>query len=299
MKIKYLISILSVLFVGCELVDPMAEEQYEKNVYIVGAYNRVSAFALPYGNAQEAFVSVALSGSLNTDHDVTVTLRQNNDIIDWYNGKYMLDAPVKYEKLDDALLNVPSWNATIRAGEVYALLPFSITSAGLHCDSLYAVGFEIASTSDYQLSPEDTELILTLKLTNEFSGAYQMEATKQTLTKQSDGSWIETGMPVPVSIQRTLTAVSADTLRFFHEKTKETLDEYSNSWDPGADYFNAINASCLKLGRIAGTNEFSVSAYGVFPVIEGSASYADGVMTFAYDYTEGSTRYRMKGTFTK
>jgi hypothetical protein len=305
MKIKnILMGISAALSVAsCELVDPMASEQYQKDIYIVGAYNRVATFDLPYGEAQKAFVSVAVSGSLSIDRDVEVTLAANNSIIDWYNGKYMLDAPVQYKQLSDALVTIPSWKTTLRAGDVYARLPFTVNSTGLHCDSLYAIGFTIASTSDYNKSAADTALILTFKLTNEFSGSYQMEATKSRVQadtlENGDTAWVETGLPLPVSIRRTLTAVSADTVRFFHEKTKETLAEYSNSYNPGTDYFNAIHSSCVTFGRVAGSNTFTVAPYDSFPALDGEATFNSDGFTFHYDYMEGDIRYRLRGTFSK
>jgi hypothetical protein len=305
MKLKYIITVLfaiSAIF-ACTVVDPLANEQYQKDIYLVGAYNRVATFDLPYGDAQNAFISVAVSGTLDIDRDVDVTLANNNAIIDWYNDRYMLDAPVRYQRLDDASAVIPSWKTTIRAGDVYARLPFTVNSTGLHCDSLYAIGFSIESVSDYQKSTEDTELILTFKLTNEFSGNYQMEATKTKLREEilegGGSQWVEDGTGTTVSIQRTLTAVSADTVRFFHEKTRETLAEYSNSWNPGADYFNAINNSCIKFGKVAGSNSFTVDPYGIFPVLDGEAAFDNGIFSFYYDYMEGNVRYRMKGSLTK
>jgi hypothetical protein len=306
MKIKNILTGISAAFAvaSCEIVDPMASEQYRKDIYIVGAYNRVSTFDLPYGESQNAFVSVAVSGTLSIEADVEVTLAGNNSIIDWYNGKYMLDAPVKYKQLSEASLTVPSWKTTIRAGDVYAHLPFTVNSTGLHCDSLYAIGVAIASVSGYQKSAADTALILTFRLTNEFSGSYQMEATKvrvepEVLDNGDTASWVETGLPLPVSIRRTLTAMSADTVRLFHEKTKETLAEYSNSYDPGADYFAAISSSCVKFGRVPGSDKFTVQPYDAFPVLDGEATFANGGFTFRYDYTEGAARYRIQGTLSK
>jgi hypothetical protein len=284
----------------CTVVDPLTDEQYQKDIYIVGAYNKVATFDLPYGEGQNAFVSVAISGTLNIDHDVNVTLANDDAVIDWYNGRYMLDAPVKYKRLNEEAVNIPSWKTTIHAGEVYARLPFTVNSTGLHCDSLYATGFAIESTSDYRKSTEDTVLILTFKLINDFSGNYQMEATKTKLLLDDNSQWVEEGMAIPVSIQRTLSAVSADTVRFFHERTKETLAEYSNSWDPGADYFNAINNYCITFGKkTTGTNSFTVQAYGAFNILDGEATFDNGTFTFFYDYQEGPTRYRMKGSFKK
>lgn len=290
---------LALCIASCSVVDPMANEQYQKDIYLVGAYGRVASFDLPYGDAQQAFVSVAVSGSLNIDQNVEVTLAGNNDIIHWYNGKYMLDAPVKYKALDPTSVSIPSWKTTIQAGEVYARLPFTVNSAGLHCDSLYAIGMLIASVSAYSKSAEDTALILTFKLTNPWSGNYQMDATKTELSEDPPGSgnWVEIGLPVPVVIRRTLTAISADTLRFFHEKTRETLAEYSNSYNPGVDYFNAINSLCIKVGRVSGTNNFTLSAYNSFDILNGIAIFEAGKFTFSYDYRSGPLRYRMKGSF--
>lgn len=285
------------VFSACQVEDPMASEQYQKEIYIVGAYNRVSPFELPYGDEQEAFVSISASGTKKVDQNVDITLKHDDDIIDWYNKKYMLDAPVKYRQLDPAYINIPSWTATLKSGELYTRFPFTINSASLHCDSLYAISFVVESTSHYGLKEGGTELIFTLKLTNDFSGIYQMSATKIAMEEDPDsGDWTE-GSTMPVNIQRTLTASSANEVRFFHEKTKETLDEYRNSWDPGKDYFEAIKNFCVKFVRIGDSNKFTVESWDEMVIIEGEAEFKDGAFSFWYDYMENSNRYRMTGTF--
>lgn len=290
------------LYTACSVVDPMADEQYQKDIYIVGANDKVLSFNVPYGNAQEAFVSISASGSQKVDKDVNVSLKPNNEIISWYNGKYMLDTPVKYKQVDTDLINVSSWTVTLEAGEVYTRLPFTINTSNLHCDSLHAIGFAIESVSDYDISQTGKELIFTLKLTNPYSGNYHLDASKTLLKEeaQPDGStlWVEQGMPLPVSIQRTLTAVSENTVRFFHEKNKETLAEYSNSWNPEKDYFDAISNLCLQFVKTDGNN-FDVLSWENFAVVNGTATFADDSFTFQYDYDEGNNRYRMKGVFRK
>lgn len=300
-KINIIYSLLAILlFTACSVVDPMSSEQYQKDIYIVGANERVASFDVPYGSTQEAFISISASGTQKVDKNVDVTLERNDDIIDWYNGKYMLDAPVKYRQLEAELINVTSWTATLKAGEIYTRFPFAVNTTNLHCDSLYSIGFAIKSVSDYQMSETGTELIFTLKLTNEFSGQYHMDATKTPLKEETlpDGNteWIEQGMAVPVSIQRTLTAVSANTVRFFHEKNKETLAEYSNSWDPGKDYFDAIKNFCIQFVQTDG-NKFTIEPWENFEIVNGEAEYNSNIFTFWYDYADGSNRYRMKGTF--
>lgn len=292
-------TLITMTFHACQVDDPIASEQYRKEIYIVGAYDNVLPFDLPYGDNQEAYISLAVSGSLRIDRDVKVNLKPNNESINWYNKKYMLDAPVKYQQLDVEDIDISSWSTTIKSGDIYSHLPFTVNSTKLHCDSLYALSFTIESVSDYMISQKDTSLILTLNMINDFSGTYQMEASKIALSEDENGEWTETGLPVPVSSQRTLTAVSADTVRFFHEKQKETLAEYANSWNPGEDYFNAINRYCINFGRIGDSKLFTVEPWGTMTVIEGEAKYEDDLFTFWYDYMDGNTRNRMKGTFKK
>lgn len=302
-KYQIIVMFCAVLcFTACEVVDPLASEQYEKNIYIVGANERVYAFDLPYGNEQDAFVSISASGTQKVDQDVVVTLKQNDEIINWYNNKYMLDAPVKYQQIDMSLVDISSWTTTLKAGEIYTRFPFTINSLNLHCDSLYAIGLAIESVSHYQLSELGTELIFTLILTNDYSGNYQLDASKTLLREETlpDGSsqWIEQGLALPVSIQRTLKATSPTTVRFFHEKTKETLAEYSNSWDPGKDYFDAIRRSCIQFVHIA-DNRFAVEPWDEMEILEGEAIYDDSKFEFWYDYMDGSSRYRIRGVFRK
>jgi hypothetical protein len=302
-KIKNYIVVLLLtmqVFAACEVVDPLATEQYQKDIYIIGAYERVSSFNLPYGDEQDAFVSVSASGTQKVDQDVEVTLRQDNDIIDWYNGKYMLDAKVKYQQLDPARFNIPSWKTTLHVGELYAHLPFKVNTTDLHCDSLYAIGIAIETVSAYQIAESGTELIFTLKLVNDYSGIYQLDASKVTVKEEilEDGSsqWVEQGLAVPISVQRTLTATSHDAVRFFHEKQKETLAEYSNSYDPNKDYFEAIDKYCIRFVKAEG-NKFTVESWNGMSIMDGEVEYNAPNFTFWYDYMDGSTRYRMSGSF--
>ncbi len=297
----YLICLIvaSTWFTACDVVDPLASEQYQKEVYIVRAFDNVFAVDLPYGENEDTYISVAVSGSQRIDKDVKVMFKQNDEMVDWYNNRFMLDMPVKYQLLDPELVNVPSWSTTIKADELYARLPFSINSVGLHCDSLYAITFEIESVSEYTKSKEDASLILTLNLVNEYSGAFQLEATKSTLTEGENGEWIELGLPLPVSIQRNLTAISDNAVRFFHERERETYNEYTNSYDPGGDYFRAIDNFCVVFEREGETNTFTVKPWKSMSVLDGEATFGEKGFTFWYDFMQGNTRHRMKGAFTK
>ena len=150
-KIIYQIGVTAMLLISCNEENPLENEQYIKQVYIVGAYDIVQKFDVPYGEEpQNTYIAVATGGSLNIDQNVDVTFTHNDATIDWYNNKYIIDAPVKYRKLENEFCVFPSMTTTIEAGQVYGRLPFSIKSSGLHCDSLYALTFKIESVSTLQ-----------------------------------------------------------------------------------------------------------------------------------------------------
>lgn len=298
-KINVLIFLLGTILYSSCVEDPMASEQYQKDIYIIGANKDVSSFNLPYGDAQEAFISLSASGTHKVDRDVEIALKEAVGIIDKYNNKYLLDAAVKYRALPSDLVNIPSWKTTLKAGDIYTHLPFSISSSGLHCDSLYALTFEIESVSDYQIKESGKKMIFTLKLVNDFSGDYQMKATTMSLIENADGSWVEDGSPTPIEIPRTLTACSAKEVRFFHGTTRQTLSEYSSSWEPGKDYFDAIKNYCIKFVQVNDSNKFTIEPWGAMEIIGGEAEYKKDEFSFWYDYMDDSERYRMKGTFKK
>ncbi|GHT67869.1 hypothetical protein AGMMS50239_31830 [Bacteroidia bacterium] len=291
----------ALIFSACEVVDPLASEQYQKDIYIVGANERIASFNVPFGSQEGTFVSISASGTKRVEQDVEITLRQNDGLIDWYNGKYMLDAKVKYQPLAPSLVNVPSWKATLAAGEIYTRFPFSINTSVLHCDSLYAIGMAIESVSNYQKAEKGTDLVFVLKLVNDWSGNYYLDATKTKLKDDGNSQWIDDGPPTSIRFSRILTATSADAVRFFHESTKETLTEYKNSsFDPSASYFEALGKFGIRFVRTNG-NKFTVEAWDSMPILDGEAEYVAGSVDsgfkFWYDYMDGANRYRMSGVF--
>jgi hypothetical protein len=294
-KIAFLPLCIGLFAVSCEDINVRETEQYIKQVYIVGASDVVWSFDVLYSDEpQNVYISVATGGTQNIETDVTVKLRHNDAMIDWYNNKYMSYEPAKYRKLDDDRLVIPSMETTIRAGEAYSRLPFNIQTDGLHCDSLYAITFTIDSVSAYDKHPEDTVLILNLNLTNEYAGNYQLSAARYTLT-YSGGQYI----PSPngsVSALRTLKAVNTNSVRFFNEAQADTRGGYENN----EEYYKALDNWSLVFTKDEG-NKFKVEPWKSFEIAEGECTYEDGTFTFWYDYISSSdnTRYRIEGTLVK
>ena len=49
-KIIYLIGVIAMMLTSCDEENPLENEQYIKQVYIVGAYDIVQKFDVPYGD---------------------------------------------------------------------------------------------------------------------------------------------------------------------------------------------------------------------------------------------------------
>lgn len=288
-KIAYIIGVATILLTSCDSENPLEDEQYIKQIYIVGAYDIVEKFDVPYGDTpQNTYIAVATGGSLNIDQDIEVTLTHNDATIDWYNKKYMLDAPVKYRKLEGEYCTFPSMTTTIKTGQVYSRLPFSIKSSGLHCDSLYALTFKIESVSNYIKHPKDTVLIMNLNFVNEFSGNYQLTATKYTLDK--DGN--ET-MPTSMNLSRIVKAVDKDKVRFINEAVSEPVTTLSRD-----DYFKVIYDNGVVFERQP-DGSFTASGWKNLSISNATVTFADDTFTFCYDYESDRNKFRLRGTMTK
>lgn len=295
--LKSVIIILTgiIFFSACENIDPFKDEQYFKKVYIVGASSVVSSVKVAYNTGlSDAFLSVAASGTLSPDKDINVTLQHDDKAISWYNNKYMIDAPVKYQQLDQSMYEIPSMTATIKAGEVYGRLPFKINTSTLHCDSLYALTFKIRSVSEYEKTERDTVLILNLSMVNDYSGSYQLDIVKSTVKTNATTGELETSGATTLSATRTLKAVDSETVRFFNEAKNELVSGYSS----GNEYFNAIEKYCVIFKKADG-NTFTVGGWGSLNVVTSECGYSNGTFTFKYDYMDGTTRYRIEGTLRK
>jgi hypothetical protein len=302
-KISIMLLLLAAGALSCEDRNPIDEEQYFKQVYIVGSHHTqiVTKFDIKYSaTPQPAYISVAVGGSLNIDHDVSVTVAHDDNAIEWYNNKYMWNQPAQYQTLDASLYSMPSMTATIEAGKVYARLPFTVATEKLHCDSLYALAFEIASTSDFAIAPVDTVLILNFNLGNIYSGVYQLSAVKYTLRDSAvEGGgveWLE-GAPMAINTSRTLKATGEKSVRFFNEAKAETREGYESN----EEYFAAIDSAGVTFTLLEGST-FATGAWNPLALEvadAGQCTYANGTFTFWYDYIDKQARYRMRGTLKK
>ena len=100
---------------SCNVENPIDGEQYIKQVYLVGAYDKLQGKEVAYGSEREIFVSVAIGGTVSLDHDVTIRLEQADYInIDNYNKKNVVGDDIPYEAMPQELYNIPSWRSEER-----------------------------------------------------------------------------------------------------------------------------------------------------------------------------------------
>ncbi len=290
--IVYLFIVLMVFLNGCKKEDnPLDHEQYLKQVYIVGANvsnnEGRSIINLSYLKSPEVeqvtSLSVATGGSKNIDKDVSVTIADaGTTAISSYNFLYLYkDGQIKYQKLNNSYFRVPNTTIQIKANEVYGTTPVYIKTGNLHCDSLYALTFKIASVSqpDYvSIRKTDTVLMMSINMINSYSDTYQVAG--KTFIPGSANPADTTA----IGVSRVLKAVNYNTVRFYHLSTTE-------------DLVNAVSSG-VKI-QVNDDNSLTITPWGTLLITSGGGTYNPTTRTFDlwYNYTVGAVTYQFKGTF--
>ncbi len=271
---------LAAMFSGCREDDsPMNKELYPQKVYIVGARDQLIQRNIDLGHSTDTIsISVAVSGSLPLAKDVTVTLAENPDEITLYNERNVSGADVQYQKVDDAIYSYPLEKLTIKAGEVYNNYPIYINPASLHCDSLYMIPLRLSSISDYELSDNDTTVLVRFNLKNQYSGLYYVKGMLKNTTNPNDS--------VIYRMARNLVATdNGNTVRMFHFNN-ETKD-----YRPTHTFKITVNKD----------NSLSFATWDQFVVYNGGGTYYPDVKVydFWYEYSNNGIRWKAKGVLYK
>lgn len=266
---------LAMLFTGCNEEAPMDTELYSQKVYIVGNRDQIVDRDVDLGNLPDTInISVAVSGSLTLSKDVTVTIVENPDEVALYNERNVSGEDVQYQTLDSTIYSYPLKEVTIKAGDVYATYPIYINPATLQCDSLYMIPLRLNSISDYELSDNDTTVLVRLNLINQYSGLYYVEGTLRNTTNAKDSLIYNTS--------RNLVATdNGSTVRMYH---------YNNETD---DY---LLSHTFKI-TINSDYSLSYATWEDFIIYEGGGTYHTDVKLyeFWYEYDKSGTRWRAEG----
>lgn len=271
---------IGALLAGCEEDNsPMSKELYPQKVYIVGTRDQIIDRDIDLGKSTDTiYVSVAVSGSLPLSKDVTVTLAENPDEVALYNERNVSGEDVQYQKPDDTIYSYPLDHVTIKAGQVYNTYPIYINPATLQCDSLYMIPLRLSSISHYELSDNDTTVLVRLNLINKHSGLYYVDGVLKNTTNPNDS--------LIYKMARNLVATdNGSTVRMYHYNNE--TDDYR----PSHTFKITINSD----------NSLSYATWDQFVIYDGGGTYYPDIKLydFWYEYDNSGTRWRAEGVLYK
>lgn len=276
LEIAAVLTLLLTTITSCyeEVVD---QEQYKKEVYIVGAIDKVQQVEVKYSDEmQETYIPIAIGGTLSNAKEIVVTMTDQDEAIDYYNDKFIAESKTKYKKLDPSFYVIPSPTVVLPAGTTYTRFPVEVKTADLNCDLLYAITFKIASVSEYTINRSDSVLILSFKFVNDYSGSYQMDAMK---TEQVAGA-----KGTALNVVRELTAVNEKMVRLYNQTAEEEV--------------NRAN-SCFTI-KVNPDNTLTIDKWENSTIFDGGGTFdpETKVYTLWYSYKDGSRTYKVEGKMT-
>ncbi len=277
-------SLLTLSITSCEK-DLLDKEQYQKEIYLIGAYNRVWTTEVSYSNEEvKTYFTVSSSGTLALDRDVNVKMKINEELVDIYNKKYwtVLNEDKYYKSLDTDLYSIPSLENTVikHAEGISAEVPVLIKTASLKIDQSYVIPVEIESTTGYPISESGYKMLILLKLKNDYSGSYQM----------SGHTTLEGETPKTIQKPKTIKPTGVNTVRLFYAMNNES--------DEKADIQTGTIELTITDQIVEGTNDVKkvlIKAWDAEngPVIidSGESTYNTTAKKFSLKYTIGNTLY--------
>ncbi|MGE7777593.1 BT_3044 domain-containing protein [Chitinophaga sp. NPDC101104] len=239
----------AILMSACEK-DATQGELYKKQVYMVRS--GVLSADVMFGAENPAFVSVYVSGVAPNDRDVNVGVEVVPRIVDSLND-IATTGTTLYTPLPAANYKISNMSVTVKSGEEYARLPFTITTHGLDARKDYVLPVSIARSSEFEVVQDKKWVLYHLVFNNQFSGAYSMTGL---LGAESIGK------------EKTLRAMSENSLEMYADKVFE----------------DTVNAKYNILLTIAADRSVTLTS-GMEITATGVNKYLPDTKTFLLDYT--------------
>lgn len=282
---KYLLAAccLAGFFASCHVEDPLEQELYQKEVYLVGAAEPMQVKDVSYAGTGELYVSAAIGGSQFSANDVEVEIGvASNDRIDAYNRQNVVEGQTKYEPMPTTWYHFPQWKGVIKAGEVYCRIPLTIDLTKISPDARYFIPLKIISVSSYSKVQKDSVLLLHPHMINDYAGTYNFSGTTVEL-KNGEPDYATLSV---INILRTAVAVDGKTIRLFHKASLETNEQIASS-----TYTIMVNED----------QTLTLKTFDQMEITDGGGSFSKstGAFSYWYIYKENGKTYKMTATLTK
>ncbi len=270
----------ALLFTACDQEAPMDTALYPQTAYIVGAHYRIIDEYLDLSYEHDTVnISVAISGNRSLGSDVKVTLEECLEAIDTYNRREVSARARQYRPLSTDIYQIPSYDVTVRKGEVFHTMPIYVNPSSLHCDSLYMLAFKIAVTSMYEATKIDTVALLRMNLVNKYSGQYYMNGVIKNVDNPNDSL-------VYVMPRRLTATKDGRTVRMFH---------YNNEWVEGSS--NDYRPTYTFMITVNDDNSLTLHTWDKFDLVEGGGTYYPEMKVYDiwYIYRDKGKTWRAEG----
>lgn len=149
-------------------------EQYVKQIYIVNGNNRYVETTLPMVEKADGFVTFYCSGSEPAPKDIQVRYKIDPQALNDFNTtEFENDSARIWRMISEEKVTFREPVVTIKAGEEYGVLNFSINTSDLDPAKQYVVPITISGVSDYEINEAVKTLLYKVTLKTPYSGTYE------------------------------------------------------------------------------------------------------------------------------
>ena len=328
-NLKYQIMISAIgliaawVFISCEQ-EFYKDEQYRKEIYIVSSDDNIFGQEFGYGGSL-GYVSIYAGGATSIEHDVTVDLMRDENILGEYNQRLYGESFEKYaQELPQKAYTIENMSVTLKPSEnkPYSLMPIRVNIDELAPDVKYFIPLKIASVSDYMISKNRGDVLLQIFMKNEYATTktktyYSMNGTSQK-GKEEGSDWHFAGTEEAQSINSTkiVTPIGMNSIRILPSSTSSedalVLRKKGISVTVNPDeWINipVIGDDGLETGEFVKMQKVTVASWIgdkdalSVKVMEDEPSYYDPVkkvftLHYRYKFSDSSDWYKMKEILT-
>lgn len=158
---------------ACESNSMFEKEQYKKVVYVLSGndltYGVVHSLNTP---TSTGYISVCVGGTNMLDHDITVTLEKDPDVLSKYNhSNFDLDESKYAKELKPERYKIASYTTVLKAGsqDPYVKVPVEITPEGLSPDTTYLIPLRIKEDASFEMNPDKSQVLYKVYIANDFT----------------------------------------------------------------------------------------------------------------------------------